>query len=208
MNSPAWWDSCFGPWRGGRLCPEFLQLHQWQSLPSTGSAASLGVSQSRGVPVHALPTCQGGAPSTTSSDIEIVAGRRTPAHRERVLGLFLTLSLTLALKKTIFNQLLPLPYTLVSWKLTSNICPQHFRLVLLSTASMLINNWLFRALNWREKDMPEVLPVPPSDCLSPAPVPHDTDPSEKPATQTGPFLSRFFESSWRGRKRAFHFFQY
>lgn len=52
--------------------------------------------------------------------------------------------------------------------------------MLLNTASMLINNRLFRALNWREKDMEEGLPVPPSDCLSPAPVLHHTDPSGKP----------------------------
>lgn len=94
----------------------------------------------------------------------------------------LTRPLTLALKRSIFSRLHPLPRTPVSslgWKLTSNTCP-HFRWALLSTASMLTDNCLLRALNWREKDMEKVLPVPPSDYFSPVSVHHNTDPSETP----------------------------
>lgn len=135
-------------------------------------------------------------------------GNGTPGQRERVLGLVLTWPLTLALKRSIFSRLHPLPRTPVSslgWKLTSNMCPQHFRWALLSTTSMLTDNCLLRALNWREKDMEEVLPVPPSDYFSPVSVHHNIDPRNHP-NQTGLFMRRFFESNWRKNKKILPFF--
>lgn len=55
----------------------------------------------------------------------------------------------------------------------------------------------------------EMVPVPPSDCFSPVPVPQDTDPSEKPAkpdrSTSEPFLQ---EQLKRANKIAFYSFHY
>lgn len=49
--------------------------------------------------------------------------------------------------------------------------------------------------------MPEVLPVPPSDCLSPAPVAHDTDPSEKPPEPDRSISEKILWEQLEGKKK-------
>lgn len=162
MNSSARWDLFWAMERGEAV--------PW--IPSTSSVAEPALHRLCSIPGGVTePRCQVGTLSIKLRHWDCGCkrqrderGNSTPAQRERLLGLFLTLSLILALKKSNFNLLLPLLITLVSrlgWKLTANICPQHFRLMLLSTISMLINNWLFRALNWRRtwKKSSQSLPV-------------------------------------------------
>lgn len=143
----------------GEAVPWIPPTHLCQSLLTAGSAASPAVGPRHGAPGHAFSNYLVAAfRSTTSPDIAIMVGKRQrergniPVQREWVRGLFLILPLTLVLNKSLC--LLPYPSpTLDAGELSrpETVCPQQLWLELLGSTFTLINNSLFRALNWQRR---------------------------------------------------------